>query len=308
MHEMKPWTINATSRGFNSVVARKKAFTHPPTTSPSFKTERGESRVGLIFHRGLIPPTINVGPAVLGSEHRPVTARISLSEIASLKAVPLSLMSNQRCRERAQELYKTSITHVILSLKRTFTAASLAINARRVAEPTIEPWEAIDLPCPARFRPGYTRALHTMAKRRKRLLKSKGADDKDRAQKLDRNIKRIFKRNKRRLEGQISDELANINPATDYSLIKKAFALDGSIEETPQQSDLDAFTSLMKRLKPPLTATLMVQIHPFEVPFSFFKNTYNRNANQVKAQKVSWTSLDMRVHVLTSTSTFPKQH
>lgn len=102
LHEA--WDKNHNCQGVQlSRWAQKNHFlTHRPPT-PTFKKGRGERRIDLILHRGPISPTINVHSDVLGSDHGPVTARLNLSAIASLTAVPLSIISNQRCRERAQE-------------------------------------------------------------------------------------------------------------------------------------------------------------------------------------------------------------
>lgn len=124
-----------------------------------------------------------------------------------------------------------------------------------------------------------------MAKRRKRLLKSKDPDDKVHVQQVDRTIKRGFRRNKRRLETQISDELAIANAAIECSLIKRALALDGSTEVTPAQSDPDDFTSFMKILQPPLITTPLVPVHPFEVPDSFFQTLISAILVKLKPRK-----------------------
>lgn len=259
-------------------------LTHRPP-EPTFHTKRGASRVDIVLHRGPVPPSIKVGRPYPGSDHRPVTANISLSTPSTLHSIPLSLISNQRCRMRAQEKYKSSIPPIVDSIKAAQTPSSLTLNSRRLAAATLEPWAAMCRPRSPRFRPGWTIALDRMAKKRKQLLKSTDTADIEKAKVLDKNIKRRFRRNKRQLEAQLADELANANPTTENAIIKRALALGGNTEIAPTKTDPDKYTAFMESLQPPQETTPLVHVHQFDVPDSFLQTLISAILVKLKPKK-----------------------
>lgn len=263
---------------------RHNFLTHRPP-EPTFRTQRGTSRVDIILHRGPAPPSIQVGDAVLGTDHRPVTAHISLSTPSTIQSIPLSLISNKTCRERARKEYKESIPPIIDAIKASHTESSLNINSRRLATATIAPWAAMCRPRSPRFRPGWTIALDNMAKKRKRLLKSPNPKDHERAKDLDKRIKRRFRQNKRHIAAQLADELESANPATECSIIKRALALEGNTEVTPANTDPDKYTSFMESLQPPRETTPLVHVNQFDVPNSFLQTLLLAIHTKLKPKK-----------------------
>lgn len=95
-------------------------------------------------------------------------------------------------------------------------------------------------------------------KRLKRLLMSKEPTDREKGNDLYKEIKRLSRRNKRRLQHQIADYLAKETPETECKLIKRALAHQGETEVAPVKVDPDDFTAFMESLQPPLERTPIV--------------------------------------------------
>lgn len=264
------WDSTTTPRGsrLHKWAQRHNFRTHKPP-APTFQSSRGTSRVDLIFHRSPTLPSITTLPQVLGSDHRPIVAKLQLSKPTNLTHIPLSLISNERCRQRARDKYKRSIPPILKSINQSNTPTSLEINCRRLAEAIVEPWAALCTPRSPRFRPGWTKALDDKARKRKRLLTSKRPEDKEAAARINKHIKRMFRRNKRNLKLQIADELENGNPAEDLRLLKRALAVDGLRDVAPVQVDPDKYTEFMAELQPPAESTTLVETLPFTVPDTF---------------------------------------
>lgn len=75
------------------------------------------------------------------------------------------------------------------------------------------------------------------AKQRKKLLRSTVPHDRETAKKLDRQIKREFRRNVRRLKHQFADEVCSSPPNTQLEIFKKALALNGLSDVSPVKVD-----------------------------------------------------------------------
>lgn len=239
----------------------------PPT--PTCVTGIGESRVDIIMHRSPTPPAISTLPRSRHSDHRPVRAHVTTCQPQDYRPVPLSLLNNAALCDRARDSYKKEFPSIIKALEECSTPASLAINSRRLAHATLAPWVDVQRPKPPRLRPGWTLSLAKKAKKRSRLLRSKSPSDREKARQLDREIKHAFRRNVRKLKASLADEMANENPHTQSSLIKRAFALDGIKDVTPVKVDPYKYTSFMESLQPDPRQTPQVHTQAFTPPKDF---------------------------------------
>lgn len=153
-------------------MGKKAQLPHPAPPATTFRTPQGSTRVDLIMHRGPGPPYISVLPPSPLSNRLPVQAQFSLSTLDTMRAIPLSMLSRERCRARAANCYVPSIPCLTKALNRCSTPASLTIDDRRLAQATIQPWATMCAPRSRRFRPGWTLPIDKKAKLRSRLLRS----------------------------------------------------------------------------------------------------------------------------------------
>ena len=239
---------------------------------PTFQSQRGSSRVDVVFFRGTTQPTLTVHPITSFSDHAPLTANINLSTVIECPNISLSLIGNSACRRRAKLSYYQNIPQIVRSLKQCSSPASLEINSRRLASATISPWAAMESPRSRRFRPGWTRRLDEKAKNRTRLFRSGNPDQIKLAKKLDKEIKREFRRNKRALTSTIADEIANQNPSRDSVLLKRLLQIDNNHSVTSHSIDPDEFTDFMSTLQPSSSLTQTVPIMCFTLDLSFKAN------------------------------------
>lgn len=265
--------------------AQRHNFRTKRPPQPTFQTSRGTSRVDAIFHRGPSPPSIQVQPAVLGSDHRPVIATLSLSTLPSLRSIPLSYVENTRCRTRARNMYEQTVPLIIAALKRCTTTASLTLTFRRLATATLQPCADMCPTRPQRYRPGWTRGLDAKAKRRKYLLRSQSSGDQVKAKALDKEIKRKFRKNMRRLQNQISDDFAEGDPMTECALLKRALAIQGEPDIASMRVDPDSFTTFMESMQPLPATTPIVEVKRFEVPETFIASLRTALMFKLKPKK-----------------------
>lgn len=229
--------LNARHRAWDDFTNLHRRMLHKWAQSHNFLTQRpptptcitgvGQSRVDIIMHRSTTPPVISTLPTSPHSDHRPVTANLTNCQPAEYKPVPLSLLNNVDLCDGARDRYNKEFPKLIEALEYCSTPASLAINSRRLTHATLAPWVEVQRPRPPRFRPAWTLALDKKAKNRSRLLRSKYPADREQARQLDREMKRKFRKNVRQLQAHIADEVANENPQTECSLIKRSLSLDG---------------------------------------------------------------------------------
>lgn len=260
--------------------ARTHNFKTQRPRLPTFSSHRGSSRVDLVLHRGPLAPALTVEDENEYSDHCPVRAELTFYTPNTLECIPLSMVRNDRCRTYAKARYETTMPPMINALKQASSAASLEINSRRLVSATLDPWATRCLPRPPRFKPGWTRALDQKAKHRSRLLKSPCPTDRTKARALDRDIKRQFRRNLRKLKNTVADVFAGCNPSDEPQLMKRAVDLDGARQVCTPTVDPDQFTEFMANLQPPEDQAPRVQPQCFEVPDSFREDL--RDAIQLK--------------------------
>lgn len=131
------------------------------------------------------------------------------------------------------------------------------------------PWSALSPPKPGRFRPGWTRELDRMAKRRKSLHRSKEPGDLEEAKRLDKAIKRQFRRNVKRLRSELGDTINEGCISNQFQTLRRALALSPDRQDwcCPNVSP-DEFPRFMDSLQPAAEASPWVEVLPFAVPDS----------------------------------------
>lgn len=216
----------------------------PPTAT--CRTNKGESRVDLMAARGIRIQTTTVHPFLEVSDHAPVTARMILSDPSSVDFIPLSLVNNPRYISIISRISAVNIPKAIHAVETATTIPQLEAATTRLVTNTISPWAAYRKPQGDRFRPGWTRNLDRKAKERTSLLKRAEKSSKNKAAALDKQIKRKFRRNKRKLLAEVTDELAGDNPSTDNQTLKRLLQLKNSTAEVMPPLDPDKFTAYIK--------------------------------------------------------------
>lgn len=249
--------------------ARRHSFRTTRPLGPIFVSHSGGSRVDLILHRSSVPPSLKVLPKTAHSAHRPVRSELAHVSVAAMCQIRLSLIQNKECKRRVKEKYESMLPEITSSLNKVSTAESLENNCRLMGETILKPWTHLCKPRPDRFRPEWTQRLDRKAKLGTRLLRSSDPNDRTRARTLDREIKREFRTNLRRLKDDLGDLVAEGNPGTDTNLLKRALKLDQTSEVVPTAIDPDTYTEFMNSLQPNVTTTPKVQIKHFTVPDSF---------------------------------------
>lgn len=246
--------------------ARQHNFRTKRPPEPTFTSHSGKSRIDLVFHRSPIPPTLTVLPKITHSDHVPVRAELRHVSVATMRQVPLALITNQRCHRKVREQYAQAFPDIIDSLNGTSTAASLEAHSWHLCQTTLHAYTSFCNPRSNRFRLGWTQALDSKAKLRSQLLRSANLAEKQRAKELDREIKRGFHSNRRRLQSQIGDLVAEGNPQTDHLLLKRALAVNRLSNVAPCTVGPDEFTKFMASLQPAAQHTKVVTFQQFEVP------------------------------------------
>lgn len=133
----------------------------------------------------------------------------------------------------------------------------------------MQPWTAFFKKRPSRFRKGWTHALDKKSKARSRLLRSNKAAEKVRAQEIDLDIKRTFRKNKRRVQRFLGDIVSEGNPRTEQTFLKPAIQLHGDRDLSPEKVDADKYTEFMRTLQPPAERAPPAPVQCFNLPDAF---------------------------------------
>lgn len=276
------WDVTYNRRG---PILRKWATAHnfamQRTDQPTVTTVSGSSRVDLCLHRSGIPPSISVHDRTVLSDHAPVTAVLASSTICDSRRIPLALLNNTTLRERISRGYAKSIPPVIEQINEARTWGDLECATNLLITRIVGPWTAFCPTRPNRFRPGWTRQLDTLAKRRSQLFKAGSDSARAEANALDKVIKRRFKENVARIRCRLGDDVNEGLIGSQFQTLSRAMALSSDTKELLCRSvDPDKFLEFMEGLQPPHEAAPRVQVLPFTVPDSLLDEITKKLKNE----------------------------
>lgn len=248
--------------------ARLHNFCTQRPPSPTMINASGQSRVDLCLHRHKYPPALHVHEMTTFSDHAPVTAHLRETQAGETTLIPLSLLRNNFIRDRIRETYRSTIPDIIDNLNAVQDWTTFEKLTKHLSQETINPWIMF---CPSksnRFRPGWSRKLDRMAKRRSLLWGSSSPDDRREARKLDKQIKTEFRTNVRAIRADIGDCLRGLPWDKQSQLMSRALKLTSNSTPILAPSvNPDMFTNFMKGLQPHCAPK--VQVKHFTVPTSF---------------------------------------
>lgn len=264
------WDDSTNARGpvLRSWAVRHNFRTQRPP-APTCRNASGSSRVDLILARTSAAPVISVGPRTAHSDHAATMGILTFATPASFDYIPLSYITNPALQNRIRTEYRRTLPKRIEAICKANTPHDLEQECVRLTWAITEPWARLCRPRPHRFRPGWTRTLDFMAKRRTALMRSSNHADKAAAQILNKRIKRTFRRNVRELRKKLGDEMASSSPGRQSQMLKSAIALGAKRDVDPAQVNPDEFTSFMAQLQPTPREAPTVKPIPFNVPPSF---------------------------------------
>lgn len=237
-----------------SAWAKKARFTIARPPSPTFVSARGSSSVDLIMARSLpitTPQLLSVPTGL--SDHRPIVAEVELSSLRTIDFVPLAMLRNPALKVAAIAHYNQALPRLREELGSATSDTDLEAKSRQLCANLLHPWTRARRPRTGRFRPGWTLALDKAAKERTRLYK---AGDKEKARALDKVIKRKFRKNVRRLQHDLGDQLENGRAAETAHLTKQLVRLHTVSAELTDHFSKEDYTSWMASTQPATYATI----------------------------------------------------
>lgn len=234
---------------------------------PTLANASGTSRVDLCLHRHGVPPSITVYDKLPFSDHAPVRAVLASKSVSDRTRVPLALLNIKQLRDRISAEYDLSIPPIIDRLNNTGVWGDLELESRQLISKTMTPWTAFCSPNPGRFRPGWTKSLDSLAKKRTKLARSKRDSDKEEARRLDKVIKRQYRRNVKKLRWTLGDDINDGTISNQFQTVRRALSLTSDIKPMLCANvNPDSFTTFMAGLQPAPEAAPRVEVLPFTAP------------------------------------------
>lgn len=256
--------------------------------APTYRSHHGSSTVDFSVYRGLSSTccVLKHGSWDARSHHRLVVTRYKRRDAGTLR-IPRSVLANPAIRRKVKITYDSSLPRLTAQVYGALSPDEVEATMKKVIQETVQPWLTHFYPKPPRFRPGWNHALERMSKRRRQLLRAaartKDADLSAQARALDKDIKRTFRRNKRRLLRNSIQEAATHSDTAlgpQLSAILARFGLKSDTNEG-LQIDPAAFTRYMQQTQ---RADPKITLEPF-YPVRGFKDELRSAILRGKAGK-----------------------
>lgn len=245
-------------------------FTIAAPQDPTFRCSRGSSTVDLLIARGWspLPPEILHGQWNEKSDHVLIKCTVTQNKRNKSNSFSPSVLANKGKQNIAARFYAVALPPVQARIEGANNAQALQDSVDSLVETLRRPWILMTGTRPPRYRPGWTPSLDKQAKKRSELLKCpSGAGEKIRQ--IDRDIKRQFRKNKRRLSAHAIREMGcrEFRNAADAM---KFVTNDAAPQKT---IDPDLFTAFLAKQQ---VHDAQIRTGLFNVPADF--KTYLRQA------------------------------
>lgn len=166
------------------------------------------------------------------------------------KAVPISLQENPSIRKKVLSHYRRDLPICSKEISSCTSPSALETATERLARTFLQPWLAHFAHKLARFRPAWTSATDQLAKQRSKLLKAQlKPDSKAAVRRLDKQIGRLVRRRRRRLQSMHLDAI-NDGPMSQTLAITKQVQLIRMEPDMVQELDPDTFTEFLQDQHP----------------------------------------------------------
>lgn len=215
---------------------------------PTFRNPRGSSKVDLTITRGwkTSQPTVLYGPWNDNSDHVMVRAiihkRNGILDTSTQRRIATKVLSNKHNKEIAKRFYHTALPEATANIHKSHDASSLQAATENLTTQFLKPWTSLSTKSPHRFRKGWTRQLDTKARKRTKLLRG---NEKSEARRLDREIKREMRRNRRKIMSCARSSLCE----KEYRTITEAMNALKKVPDRHSSIDADKFTSFFNGLQ-----------------------------------------------------------
>ncbi|PXF39626.1 RNA-directed DNA polymerase from mobile element jockey [Gracilariopsis chorda] len=247
------WDKKKTQRGValrNFVIRQHYRASIP--AGATYRSKQGSSNVDLSVCKGLdtVCCTIKHGSWDQKSRHRLVITRYRQRQSGGLR-IPAKVLRNQTIRKQVKEHYDAQLPALSDKAVGVQSPEELEGLMCDVVRETVQPWLRHVHRKPPRFRPGWTHTLEKKAKQKRKLLRKAAERECDSVRRkvnaVDREIKRAFRRNKRRLLRQAMSDIANDSEADTVTRLNKALARFGlAVDDTDTpQVDPSAFSNYL---------------------------------------------------------------
>lgn len=216
----------------------------------------GTSKVDLILTRNLniFRPKVVPGQWSEISDHRSVQTELLLDTPKRLLGrVPRQVLTNPATKTEMESAYARKLPQLLRDIENVKTPEALEQISVRLAHAFLAPWLANFSSKPERFRKGWTRQADKLAKERSRLFKwPPSPDRKQSIRRLDRDIRYLVKKEKRRVHHSQTSELEGmLSQADTLKMIKRLQKSKGDLANiTLPDLDPDDFTAHMQSLQP----------------------------------------------------------
>ncbi len=245
-----PQAVTTQGRAIYNLAAKHK-FRVIAAPSSTCERHNGTSRVDMALARNIRANYVRVGDFDQEqSDHAPVMMELAQCCPQQVDRIPLNLINNKRVRERVLEKYQESLPTITRNLAKCDNRDDIKSLSRELGSATLVPWACEYSPNPNRWRPGWTRELDQLAKKRSALLKKSDQYSIDRARLLDAQIKNDVRHNRKRNIDQLGDLLESNIPHLDSQLTKSILDISKEEPESNVEVDPDEFTDYMQSLQP----------------------------------------------------------
>lgn len=223
--------------------AIRNNFTVSAPRQPTYRNNRGSSTVDLLLARGWYPTRTEIlhGPWNDVSDHMMVKTKATChGELSKDTRIPRKALQDERMCDIARKFYESAIPEITAQVENAMSPNELQTAMNELVTTLRKPWVHMTKRPPGRFRTGWTRSLDNQARKRSVLLRGNSAD-RERARKMDREIKRHFRANKRRISTQIALETNNGDLRSGLAALTK-------LQNHPKQNtniDADVFTTFL---------------------------------------------------------------
>lgn len=195
----------------------------PPSPS-CYPNSGGASCVDLLLHRShrveTTRPVVLPGAWNQHSDHRLLYCEIIPRPNDSPTRIPPTILHKAEARAAARDHYETTLPASLDRIRNASTPAGLEEATAHLQDELLRPWQQWFTRRPQRFRPGWTHTLDKLARRRTTMTRNK-KEPEEQLRNIDREIKRTFRRNKRRLLRRELAELTELSPARAASKLRQ---------------------------------------------------------------------------------------
>lgn len=215
--------------------------------APTYRSSHGTSTVDLSVCRGLytVCCLIKHGSWDHRTHHRLAITRYKCRPAGTLR-IPRSVTEDQAIRSKVSAHYTNVLPRLTSMVRGALNENELEQAMNELLREIIQPWLPHTRRRPQRFRPGWNFKLEAQDRLRRKLLRQAARYDDDtiraRAKILDKEIKRTYRKNRRRLLRKALDEACNAEAGEANRMIQMALKRFGMAVDVADTSPINPAT------------------------------------------------------------------